>query len=299
MARTLDMIAAHLFEGVMAPLVLGGSMRPGPAIGARAARALAEGPRASFADPALLARVRDARVRRARLLVPIDDLGPPTGAEWALAAALHDVIQSASPRLNAPMRRDGARRLIGLARDTIERAGAPRSVYDAVSRHAWLARMLEIARTDTTVSWWSETRVFLGVDPPARVQRWPGLRRVRVLRTERRLSDLAPLAIDRALFVAALSELLAQTPLTDLATCTRATPPFAWSEAALGLIASRVGRTLAMRALARLPAEEVDTTLGRATHALAQTPGNARAAQELLGERSAARAPGHGVSSVG
>ena len=275
----------------MAPLVLGGSMRPGHAIGALAARGLGERPVASFADPGLLARVRDARVRRARMLVPIDDLGPPTGAEWALAAALHDILQSGNPRLNTALRRGAARRLVRLASDTIERAGAPVSVADALSRHAWLARMLDIARTDTKVSWWSESRVFLGVEPPPRLQLWPGLRRVRVVRAARPLLDLAPLAIDRSLFTGVIAQLLGRTPLTDLATCSRAVPPFAWADATLGLVATRAGRTLAMRALARLPVEEVDAALGHATRdALAEKPTAARVAVDLLGERAIAEA---------
>ena len=44
MATRLDAIAERLFAGVMAPLVLGGAIRPGHAIGARAALALGDRP---------------------------------------------------------------------------------------------------------------------------------------------------------------------------------------------------------------------------------------------------------------
>jgi hypothetical protein len=298
-AASLDAVATRLFEWVMAPLVLGGGLRPGRAIGTRAALALGD-TSSKFVDPELLTRVRDARVRRARTLVPIDDLGPPTDAEWALAAALHDILQSTNPRLDAALRRGAAQRMAKLAGQTIERVGAPRNVYEAVSRHSWFARMLEIGRTDTTVSWWSESRVFFGVEPPSRLQAWPGLRKVRVTRAVRPMIDLAPLAIDRAVLVDALAQLLGRTPLTELATCTRAAPPFEWGDATLALVATRAGRTLATRALARLPEAEVDAVLGRATRqALDQKPNAAHAALDLLGERAIAAAQRSVLGSAG
>ncbi len=290
---TLDAVAARLFEGVMAPLVLGGSVRPGHAIGACAALALGSGASTPTADPGLLARVQKGRVRRARILVPIDDVGPPTGAEWALAAALHDVLQAMNPRLDTAMRRGAAARLATLASHTIESVGPPQNVHEAVSRHTWLARMLDVARTDTSVSWWSGSRIFLGVDPPSRLLAWPGLRRVHVTSASRGLLELAPLAIERAIPVGVLAELLARTPLTDLATCTRAGPPFAWGSATVALVATRAGRTIAMRALARLPVAEVDAALGRATRgALAKDQSGARPVLELLAERAIAEAQG-------
>ena len=291
---TLDAVAVRLFEGVMAPLVLGGSVRPGDAIGVCAALALGIGASAPTTDHELLARVQKARVRRARLLVPIDDVGPPTGAEWVLAAALHDVLQAMNPRLDTAIRRGAAARLATLASHTIASVGPPKNVHEAVSRHTWLARTLDVARTDTSVSWWSGSRVFLGVDPPSRLQAWPGLRRVHVTRASRGLLELAPLAIERTILVGVLAELLARTPLTDLATCTRAVPPFGWGSATLALIATRAGRTIAMRALARLPVAEVDEALGRATRgALAKNQSGARPALELLAERAIAEAQGH------
>jgi hypothetical protein len=291
---TLDAVAARLFEGVMAPLVLGGSVRPGHAIGVRAALALGSGASTPTTDPELLARVQKARVRRARLLVPIDEIGPPTGADWVLAAALHDVLQAMNPRMDTALRRGAAARLATLASHTIASVGPPQNVHEAVSRHTWLARMLDVTRTDTSVSWWSGSRVFLGVDPPSRLQAWPGLRRVHVTSASRGLLELAPLAIERKLLVGVLAELLAHTPLTDLATCTRAEPSFAWGSATLALIATRTGRTIALRALARLPVTEVDAALGRATRgALAKDQNGARPALELLAERAIAEAQGH------
>ena len=91
-----------------------------------------------------------------------------------------------------------------------------------------------------------------------------------------------------------MARLLTRTPLTELATCTRETPPFAWGEAALALVATRPGRTLVLRALARLPAADVDAALGRATRELLATRrGAAAPAVTLLAERSLAEAERH------
>lgn len=284
----------------MAPLVLGGSLRPGRAVGAGTARALRAFASMPLADPDTIARVQRGRVRRARLLVPIDELGPPSPAEWALAGALNDLLQSMNPRLDAPFRRAAAGRLVALAARTVDSIDAPRSVGESVSRHAWFARVLDVTRTDTSVSWWSERRVFLGVDPPPRLQAWPGLRRVRVTQSSRRLLELAPLAIDRELAVDVLARFLARTPLTDLATCTRLEPAFTWTSATLALVATRAGRTLAMRALTRLPGAGVDAALGRATRdALVRNPHAASPALELLAERALAEALGHAGTSAG
>lgn len=296
MAAKLEAVAARLFADVMAPLVLGGSMRPGHAIGARTALALGELPTPSV-DPGLALRVLDARVRRARELVPIDELGPPTGAEWTLAAALHDVLQSANPGFDTAFRRRSAAQILELAGATVDRVCAPANVRDALSRHVWLARVLDIARTDTAVSWWIGSHAFLGVEPAGRWRAWPKLRRVKIVRRPHALMDLAPLAIDRGRLNEVVAKLLSCTPLTEIATCTRAAPPFAWREATLGLVATRAGQTLALRALARLPTADVDAALGRATReALAQKPAGAHAAVALLADRAIAQAQEHGVT---
>ena len=266
MAVDLDATAERLFVGVMAPLVLSGSVRPGRAIGARVALTFGEG--RVPADRELMTSVDAARVRRARRLAPIDALPGPSAADWALAAAFHDVLQAANPVFDAPLRRSAAARILELAVATIALVPGPANVGDALSRHAWLARAPEVTRTDTEVAWWAGSRAFRGVDPPGRLQAWPRLRSVRVTRTPRRLLDLTPLAVDRARLTDAVSELLSRTPLTDLATCTRSAPPFAWRPSTLAIVATGAGRTLALRALARLLRADVDAALGRSTREL-------------------------------
>jgi len=296
-AADLGVIAQRLFEGVMAPLVLGGPMRPGHAIGARAALALGEGERTSI-DVDLEAHVRLGRVRRARRLAPIDTLEPATPAEWTLAACLHDIVQATNPTFDSLLRRSSAARILELAGEAIERVPAPAHARDALSRHTWLARVLEIARTDTAVSWWTGSRTYLGVDPPARLQAWPELRRVTVVATPHPVLDLAPLAIDRGRLTEAVARLLARTPLTEIATCTRPAPAFVWNDPALALLSTRAGRTLALRALEELPAQDVDVALGRATRDLLATRSVAAApAIALLADRALADAQDSEVRS--
>jgi hypothetical protein len=307
-AANLGEIADRLFRGFMAPLVLGGPMHPGRPIGARAALAIGE--QRVAGDPDLVSHVELGRVRRARDLAPVDRLGPATPAEWALAAALHDVVQSTHPGFDAALRRRAPARLLDLVDATIERVPPPPSVGDALSRHTWLARTLEIARTDTAVSWWVGSRTFLGVDPPARLQAWPELRRVNVVRTPHPLLELAGSggSVDAARLAATVARFLARTPLTDVATCARRAPEFAWSAETIAFVGTQGGRTLALRALDREAAdgssaatprrgqhqEAVDAALGHATRELLirRQWRAAEVALTILAERAIAEALG-------
>ena len=208
MERELVPIARGLFEGVMAPLVLGGALRPQHAVGARRALALTQAIGIHAIDAALFDRVQRLRVRRARRLVPIDALGPPTDMEWALAAALNDLLQAANPVFDGALRRSSAARILESCVATIAHVRPPTTVGDALSRHTWLSPTSELTRTDTRVSWWTGSQTFRGEAPPARLQAWPGVRRVSVVAQHVPLVDLTPLAVDRDDLVVALEKLL-------------------------------------------------------------------------------------------
>jgi hypothetical protein len=288
----LAAIEARLFEGVMAPLVLGGPLRPGHAIGARTALALGQGERAPV-DADLESRVQAGRVRRARGLAPVDTVAAATPAEWAMAAMLHDLMQAANPSFDAALRRSSAMRILEVASAGIEQIPEPRDVREALARHTWFARVLDVARTDTAVSWWIGSRTYLGVDPPARLTAWPDLRRVSVVATPHPLLELSPLAVDRTKLGDAMARLLTRTPLTEIATCTRPAPVFTWGDASLAFAATHAGRTLAVRVLARLPAADVDAELGRATRDLLATrPAMGAPAVAILAERALSYAQG-------
>jgi hypothetical protein len=285
-------IADRVFCDFMAPLVIGGAMKTHKPIGSKVA--LAIGAERVAGDPELVSHVNLARIRRARRIVAIDRVEDATAAEWALACALHDVVQANHPGFDGALKRRSATKLLDMVDATLERTPPPRDLRDTLSRHTWFARIFEITRTDTDVAWWVGSSHFKGTDPPARLLAWPELRRVNVTHTPRPLMDMPAggAAIEAMRLGTAVTAFLAHTPLTDLATCARATPFFAWGAPTLSLIAMTGGRTLAERALAREPKGAVDAALGRATRALATKRAwkAVEIALELLAERALAEA---------
>jgi hypothetical protein len=282
--------AAKLFARIMAPLVLGGTARPIRALSDRFSdRTLVLRPPL---DPDLVARVVAARVRRARTLVPVDSVPDATGAEWRLAAATNDLLEATNPVFDAPLRRRRAARILDAAAQSVGAVPPAENLGEAIARHTWFARFFDVQRTDTTVSWWTGSRMFLGRPVPARLVAWPELRRVHVERASVALLDLRPLAVDRGLLAGAIEELLARTPVTDLATCTRRSPAFRWRETTLGLLAPLGGLRVATRAVGRLVDADADESLGRATRPWIKTAGRDRIelVLSLLAERAVERA---------
>ncbi len=290
--RRADLAAAakRLYERFLAPLVTGGDLTPGPAIGARAALSLDGG--LAGVDPDLVSRVNVARVRMARRLVAVDVLEGPSPAEWGLAAALHDMVYALHPDLTGVLHRSAPDRLLDFAAQVVGRTPPAASLAEALSRHTFFARAFDLQRTDTLVSWWTGSRRFLGTAPPPRLLAWPELRRVQTAEVEVPLADLPDAlgAARRERFRRVLSEWLEKVPVTDLATCTRPFPTFAWTGAALGLFATPHGRVLGLRALALGPPLAVDAALGRATlaHVKAEALENVARIGDVLAERALA-----------
>lgn len=249
MASDLAQRAENLFEHFIAPLILGGELAPGKILGAR--KALAIGIQRSVTNIDLASHVEIARIRIARKIAPIDRIAPLTAQEWALAACLHDIVQSTHPGLSGFFRKDAGRRILGLVNLALDRIAAPSNARAALSRHTIFSRVLEIGRTDTRVSWWTGSEVFRGSEPPPRLLSWPELRRVHVDRTVHPLSDLPvdPKDIDSKLFYDTIRRFISLSPVTDLATANRTDIAFAWSVPTLALVSSPVGRTLAARAI--------------------------------------------------
>ncbi|MEO8798073.1 MAG: hypothetical protein ABI551_09330, partial [Polyangiaceae bacterium] len=133
MAEKLQARAEELFVHFMAPLVLGGELRPGKILGAR--RALTIGVERSVVDSDLAAHVALARIRVARKIAPIDRIGTPTAHEWALAAVLHDIVQSTHPALEGIFTRGPGKRILALAELALDRIAPPHDVADALARH--------------------------------------------------------------------------------------------------------------------------------------------------------------------
>ncbi len=292
MAEKLVAIADRLFRDFLAPLVLGGDMRPGRPIGGK--NALGLGPFSDVIDKELLSHVDLARIRLARRLAPVDRLEPPTPAEWALGAGLHDLVQSAHPDLAGVFRGRAPGRLVHVVTLLCDQLAPPATMGEALSRHTWFARVLEITRTDTSVSFWVGKRSFLGKDPPARLLAWPELRRVHIDKTPHPLVELPSAGghVAASDFSAGMSAWLRKTPLTDLATCGRHAPLFAWSPETLAFASARAGRTLALRALDDVAPLDVEIALGRATRVLlaARAVAPLTIVCALLGERALASA---------
>ena len=258
----------QLAHEVLAPLVLGGPVHPvrpfGGPLGLRLGSAGGEGRR--IADGDLASRLDVARVRRARLLAAVDTLPELDEGDWAVLASLNDLLQLTNHHLGGPLTRGRYARVLANVLWLCERIPAPRDVLGALSRHATFARALELARTDSTVSWWTGSARFRGETPPARLLAWREIRRVQVDARRIPLADMPAgvVGISPADFADVLALWLTRSPLTDLATATRKTPPFAWSASTLALVAAGPGRMLAFRALAGEPADAVNAALARA-----------------------------------
>lgn len=236
----------ELAEHVLLPLIEGGELKPVSPIGARRARDLAE--HALVAGGAAGPEVEKARLTAARRLCAVDRIEPPTPGEWLLAFALNDLLQVTNPDLPGLFGADRPERLLGMVRQVIKQAGAPRTVGDALGRHASFSRIGELLRVDTHVSWWVGSADFHGQEPPGRLLSWPNLRRVQESKQNIALEDMAPPDAQWAAdWHKLLGHWLAATPLTDLATLDRVRPPFSWRGATLGLLQSDPGLTLAYR----------------------------------------------------
>ncbi|HVY47669.1 MAG TPA: hypothetical protein VHB21_17390 [Minicystis sp.] len=252
----------QLVHRVLAPLVLGGPVHLVRPVGARAALSIGD---RTLADGELETRLDVARVRRARLLAPVDTLAPIDGASYALLAALNDLLQVTNHELGGPFTRGRYHRLLANVQAVCEAVPPPHDVGAALGRHATFARVLDLARTDTTVRWWTGSARFRGQRPPGRLLLWPGVRQVHLDERKVPLAELVagvPLPEDAYREVLALW--LGRTPLTDLATATRKAPRFGWSASTLALVATAPGRALAFRAMARQPSELVTVVLARA-----------------------------------
>jgi hypothetical protein len=279
----------ELAHELLAPLVLGGAAHPVRPFGGPLALRLGIGRR--IVDGDLATRLDVARVRRARLLAPVDTLPELDEGDWAVLAALNDLLQLTNHNLAGPLTRGRYARIVANLRWVCDRIAAPRDVLGALSRHATFARALELARTDSAVSWWTGSARFRGERPPARLLAWREVRRVRVDEKRVLLADM-PLGVTGLTpseFTDVLAQWLTRTPLTDVATATRPSPNFAWSASTLALVATGAGRMLAFRALAGETPEAVDAALTRAAN---QIPPGFEDARSIAGRFQARVASG-------
>jgi hypothetical protein len=269
----------QLVTGIVLPLVLGGKLRLARPFGPAA---LTVGQNERILDPDARTNLDVARVRRARLLAPVDVLPELTDSDWAIAAALNDLLQLTNHNLAGIFTKKRYDILLASVIDACERIAAPRDVGDALSRHATFARVTELFRTDTTVSWWTGSARYRGEPPPDRLLTWRNLRRVQVDSERIPLSRMADNLTLADNFQNALSAWFHLSPLTDIATMTRDSPAFVWSRSTIALIAVPSGRTLALRAIARARTEAAASVLRTST----ALPDNLAAHRPLIDEFS-------------
>ena len=93
-----------------------------------------------------------------------------------------------------------------------------------VERHIFVGHLERLRRMDTEIRFWLGSYSFVGQQPPARLLRFPQLRRVRESRLQ--VSWLGSELSESQLELLAL--LFYQSPLTDLLTPDREAPPFSW-----------------------------------------------------------------------
>jgi hypothetical protein len=260
--------ADALLRRVIVPLVLGGPVLPDRPIGARLA--LEIGVNQRITDNEVRVALDTARLRLARSILPVDALPELQPAEWAIAAALNDLVQVTNHELSNFATRGRHHELLAACVHLCALIPACATLEEAVCRHATFSRALQVSRTDTRVSWWTGSASFRGQDPPSRLRSWPGLRRVHVDKRQVPLADMADgIPVDPMEWLEALAGWLSLSPLSDLAQCARAAPAFSWSRHTVAVVANVPGQNLALRAIAHATALE-RSAIARAVAALTQ-----------------------------
>lgn len=248
MASDIGRITTELHQRVIAPLVMGKQMQPVDPIEADDAERIAQAG-AGNTHGSDGAWVDVTRVRQVRMLCPIDALPPPGHAEWLMAAALNNLLIAANNEINSLFSPRKTRQVLDLAGAILDKVPPIDTAGEALRRHATFARVMKIERTDVHVSWWSGSAIYRGRAAPGRLLAWPELRRVHVRHDRLAVADMvADADALRDAFDQMLGVLLAATPLTDLASCTRARPKFRWTASILSLAATDPGHALLVRA---------------------------------------------------
>jgi hypothetical protein len=269
--------ARAFLRGFVLPLVEGGELHVGRAIGARELASLRrEVDLELHEENALLA---EARARVARQLVL---RAPPLGwdeTSLRLAVGIHDLLFLSHP--------DAGRwnvRRAALAR--VERFVArllalepPRGEDELIARHTLVAGLQRVTRTDVALETWAAVYSFRGQTAPARLTRWRWLRRVR--EQQRTLTWLEDETLSDAQ-LAIVAELYRASPLTDLLSPARARPPFSWLAVARCLGWPRLARAVCQGYLER-GLEVIGPPLARAFWELVAARGRSPDARAALG----------------
>jgi hypothetical protein len=215
------------------PLVKGGTIHVGRALGPRAlavmAAAYQPGRRRvlSLEDMAEEDAVAElARLRHGRARALLQGASPPPLDESALrlGVATHNLLALAHPALEGRGLERRQERIVAVTLPIAE-LGPPASAEEVVRRHSLLARLGEITRTEHTVEYWAGRRRYVGRLPPAHLLALPRMRGVRTS-SQRRLwlKEIGVPACARALW----ATLQRASPLGEALDPLRLEPPPAW-----------------------------------------------------------------------
>jgi hypothetical protein len=200
------------------PLVAGGDVRVAQVIGARELKALLE---ADFDRDESAHRIAEARhaVVSELVLTPRE----PTLDEDALrlAAAMQNLLFLLHPGTSAPSITRRRLRAVSayaaqvatLAPPDVDLEEGRTAARVLAERHSLLHHLFDLGRDDVRVTFWVGKREFRGAEPPARLLKWPELRRVR---EERWRVTVVGEAMADPLMKPIVTAMLASSPLTDL-----------------------------------------------------------------------------------
>jgi hypothetical protein len=241
-------MAKAFVSSFLLPLVRGGRLHVGRPLGPRAVERMARlVPKWTFdADEEnVFDALAGCRRSVATRFLP-DAAAPPLDeTTFRLGAALHDLLVLVHPGIDGP-RVARRQERIAAAAHALASVGSPPSAVEMVNRHSLLERVAEIARTDSTVTFWLGRETYLGREPPPRVTAMPTLRRVRVDVVRRSwLREIGVPSVARD----AVLELGIASPLGEALDPLRLEPPLAWGRILPVLRAPALGRIVAGRML--------------------------------------------------
>jgi hypothetical protein len=241
--------AAQWLHHFVLPLVAGGDVRVSHVVGARELDALV---RTDFSRDESALRIGEARHAVVSELV----MAPPepTLDEEALrlASAMQDLLFLMHPGTTAAS--VTRRRLRAVSTYATQLATLPLPDMDIddsrtaarvlAERHSMLHHLFDLGRDDVRISFWVGKREFHGAEPPARLLKWPELRRVR---EERWRVTVVGEAMADPLMKPIVTAMLASSPLTDLFEPSRLEPRFDLLPLARWLKLPEVARAVADR----------------------------------------------------
>ncbi len=232
-------MARAFVSSFLLPLVRGGRLHVGRPLGVRAIEGLGR------AEDAAAEQLADSRRAVAARFLPDAPAPPLDEATLRLGAALHDLLVLVHPGIDGPgvVRRQER---VARAAHALASLGPPASAIEVENRHSLHARVAEIARTDSTVSFWLGRETYVGRVPPPRVTALPKLRRVRVDVVKRAwLREIGVPAVAREAVLA----LGVASPLGEALDPLRLEPALCWSRILPVLRAPALGRIVAGRML--------------------------------------------------